>query len=120
VILGLIYNVNEYMEEVCCLISPFSVPHFSFPVIEAHMARKPVIASDVEGMDEIIDHGRNGLIVPINNPEALAKAINELTKNSAKAKQLGEEGYMRAIQKYTSKNIVQIEHLYDKLLVNED
>lgn len=114
-VIGLIYNVPDYLDEISCLVSPFLVPHFSFPVVEAHLHRKPAIGSDVEGMEEIIKHNQNGLIVPKNNPKALAYAINELTADSVKAKRFGEAGYNIAVQKFSSSNIQQFERLYDKL-----
>jgi len=116
VFLDLIFNVHDYLEEVCCLVSPFSVPHFSFPVIEANLHMKPAICSDVEGMDEILKHEKNGLIVPKNSPKALAVAINELTANSQRAKNYGEAGYIIALEKYTTRNIQQVEKLYYSLL----
>jgi glycosyltransferase involved in cell wall biosynthesis len=116
ILLGSIYNVQDYFDEVCCLVSPFMVPHFSRPVIEAHLHKKPAIGSDVEGMDEIIEHEKNGLIVPKNNPKALAAAINALTANSQKAKRFGKEGYNIAIHKFTPRNIQQFERLYDQLM----
>jgi len=114
-VIGLVYNVNDYLKEVCCLVSPFSVSHFSFPVVETHLQRKPAIGSDVEGMEEIIKHEVNGLIIPKNNPNALASAINDLTSNIEKAKRYGEEGYRVAILKFSPGNINQFELLYDQL-----
>ncbi|MEI6611185.1 MAG: glycosyltransferase family 4 protein, partial [Deltaproteobacteria bacterium] len=116
IVIGLTYKANEYLDEVCCLVSPLSVPHFARPVIEAHLQKKPVIGTDVEGMDEIIEHEKTGLIVPKNNPKALAAAINELTANSQKAKNFGEAGYNVAIKKFTPKNIDEFERVYDTLL----
>ena len=115
IFLDLIHNVHNYLEEVCCLVSPFSVPHFSFPVIEANMHMKPAICSEVEGMDEILEHKVNGLLVPKDNPKALAAAINELTADSQKAKNYGEAGFKIALSKFTTKNIQQIERLYYSL-----
>jgi glycosyltransferase involved in cell wall biosynthesis len=112
---GLIYNVEEYLYEVCCLVSPFTVPHFSCPVIEAHLNKKPAIGSDVEGMDEIIAHEKNGLIFPKNNPKALAEAINQITSSSQKAKTFGEAGYNIAINKFTMKNNKQLEQIYTQI-----
>jgi len=119
-IIGHTHDTGDFLEEVCCLVSPFKVPHFSRPVIEAHLHRKPAIGSDVEGMDEIIKHNENGLIVPKNNPEALAAAINELTADIEKAKRFGEEGYKIAVQKFTPRNIKQIEHIYSRLCQNQE
>lgn len=115
ILIGLIFNVNDYLEKVNCLVTAFSKPHFSFPVVEAHMHMKPAIGSNVEGMEEIIKHNINGLVVPKNDSKALALAINELTGNPRKAKILGEEGYKLAIQKFTTANSKQFELLYKNL-----
>jgi glycosyltransferase involved in cell wall biosynthesis len=114
-LIGLIYDVNDLLDEVCCVVSPFLVPHFSRPVIEAHMHKKPVIGSDVVGMDEIIDHEINGLIVERNNPAALATALNSLTADSSKVIRLGEAGYSQAVRIFSPMNIDKIESLYDQL-----
>jgi glycosyltransferase involved in cell wall biosynthesis len=118
ILLDLVHNVNDYLDEVCCLVSPFIVPHFSRPVIEAHLHKKPAIGSDVEGMDEIIEHEKNGLIVPKNNPKSLAEAIVLLTRDSEKAKRYGSDGYNIAIKNFTPRNIQQIESIYNQLLYN--
>jgi glycosyltransferase involved in cell wall biosynthesis len=114
--IGITNNVQKYLDEVCCLISPFSVPHFSRPVIEAHLHKKPAICSDVKGMDEIIKHEENGLVIPKDNPKELAGAINALTADSNKAKMFGKAGYDTAIRKFSPNNIRQFQYLYDKLI----
>lgn len=114
--IGMIKDVDKYLNKVCCLVSPFSRPHFSRPVIEAHLHRKSAIGSDVKGMDEIIDHGKNGIIVPKNNPKLLANAINSLANDSAKAKQMGENGYAVALQKFTPENIKSFQKVYERLI----
>jgi glycosyltransferase involved in cell wall biosynthesis len=116
VMTGLIYNVNDYLDKVSCIVSPFTVPHFSFPVVEAFMRRKAAVGSDVEGMEEVISHGKNGLIVPKNNPRALAEAINKMTSEPATAKAFGEEGFKMASEKFTPTNIRLFEEFYEKIL----
>ncbi len=114
-VFGLVHNVHDLYIEVCCHVSPFVVPHFSRPVIEAHLHSKPVIGTDVGGMEEIIEHEKNGLIVPRNNPKELAMAINALVSDSEKAKKFGRYGYFIAIQKFTPRNVLQFERLYDDI-----
>jgi glycosyltransferase involved in cell wall biosynthesis len=118
IMLGMTNNIEENMNEICCLISPFSVPHFSRPIIEAHLHKKPAIGTDIEGMDEIIEHDKNGLIVPKNNPKELASAINALSTDPKKVKTLGENGYNVAIRKFTPENTLQFQYLYDKLVTH--
>lgn len=114
--IGLINNIDYYLNNVCGLISPFSISHFSRPVIEAHLFKKPVIGSDVKGMEEIINHNINGIIIPKNNPKELANAINSLASDSKRAQMLGENGYKIAITKFSPENIKMFESLYNKLL----
>ncbi len=113
--IGLVYNVGEYLSEVCCLVSPFSVPHFSRPIIEAYLQRKCAIGSDVKGMDEIILHEKTGLIIHKLDPVALAKAINSLVAAPHILRQYGEEGFNLANSEFTFNNKERFEGLYDRL-----
>lgn len=112
---GFTNNVYQLIMETEFLISPFTVGHFSRPVIEAFAHKKPAIGTDVDGMDEIIDHNINGLIVPKNNGKALAEAINYLCANPGLVKRMGENGYHKAQMLFSSKNTKQIEEIYTKL-----
>ncbi len=66
---------------------------------EALCLGKPVIASRVGGLPEVVEHEKNGLLVPPNDPDALAEAMIRLAENTALRKQLGiaaaEEGRKR-------------------------
>jgi len=114
--IGLTYNINFYLQECCCLISPFTVPHFSRPVIEAFLHKKPVIVSDVEGMDEIVTHNENGIIFKTDDAKSLANAINFIARNPIKAKQMGEKGFEIATLKFTDTNVNKISLIYEELL----
>jgi len=61
-------------------------------LIEALANRKPVIASGVGGIVDVIRHEETGLLVPEKNPTALADAIEKVLSNPALAKELGENG----------------------------
>lgn len=117
-ILGMISNVDQKLDEVCCLISPFSTPHFSRPVIEAQLHRKAVIATDVQGMEEIVFHKQNGLLVPVDNALKLADAINFICKNPIDARQMGESGFNFAKEHFTQTNIFEFSAIYDNLTRN--
>lgn len=114
-IVGLTNSINELVNEVCCLVSPFTVPHFSRPVIEAHMQSKPVVVTNVAGIGEIVNHGVTGLIVPVNNPWKLADAISYLCNNPSIAQNMGEAGYKAAIESFSPINIEQFAKIYQSL-----
>jgi glycosyltransferase involved in cell wall biosynthesis len=111
-IIGASNDVNLHLEQSCCLISPNSVSHFSRPVIEAQLHKKPVIGSDVKGMEEIIKQNISGLIFPVDKPKALAEAINFIAKHPNKAIKMGREGYKVAKKNFTPTNINSIEQIY--------
>ncbi|MCG8701846.1 MAG: glycosyltransferase family 4 protein, partial [Bacteroidales bacterium] len=113
--IGLIHNVSEYLQSSCCLISPFSKPHFARPVIEAFLYKKPAIGSNVDGMDELIKDGTNGIIFKKNNPRSLANAINYILRNPQKAKEFGESGYTDAVKRFTNANSMKVQNIYNSL-----
>jgi len=115
IFIGLTNDVKGNLLESAFLISPFSLEHFSRPIVEAFAYKKAAIGTDVEGMDEIINHNINGLIIGKDNPIALANAINYLYENPDIAKKMGENGYQKALKLFSPKNAHQVEKIYDIL-----
>lgn len=111
-LLGLSMNVPVLLREATFLINPFLIEHFSRPVIEAFANRKPVIATNVEGMSEIIDHGVDGFLVERDDPISLANAINYLNANPDLIRKMGVSGYQKAQEKFSSRNVDEIENIY--------
>ncbi len=66
-------------------------------LIEAMACGCACIATNVTGPSEVITHGQTGLLVPENDPAALAKAILSLLQNPEKARQLGDAARLQAI-----------------------
>lgn len=64
-------------------------------VVEAMCLRKPVIASGVGGLSELVEHGRSGLVVPPRDVAALAGAIQSLAADPARGRQLGQAAHER-------------------------
>ncbi|MCK4353366.1 glycosyltransferase family 4 protein [candidate division WOR-3 bacterium] len=62
-------------------------------LVEAMSYKKPVIASNVGGIVDIVKDGETGLLVPEKDPEKLAKAIMRILDDREFAFKLGEEGY---------------------------
>lgn len=116
-VLGLLKDPLKAIDSCDILITPFKIEHFSRPAIEAFAYGKPVIGSNVEGMDEIIDHEENGLLVEKDNPRALADAINYLCANPDIAQAMGKKGREKAIALFSPEaNVYKVEAIYDKLV----
>jgi glycosyltransferase involved in cell wall biosynthesis len=86
-------------------------------LIEAMAARKPVIATNVGGIPEVIKDGETGILVPPKDPEAFSSAIIKLYNNPELSRRMGQAGYSRARNLFDIKTTVrEFEDLYNKLI----
>lgn len=74
---------------------------FGRVIVEGMLARRPVIATRAGGVEEIIDHGHTGLLVPPGNPVELADAINGLLADPARAETIARAGRLDAESRFT-------------------
>lgn len=90
---------------------------FGLTVLEAMAFQKPVVATRVGGIPEIVADGESGILVPPRNPEALAEAILTLLKNRTKATEMGKCGRKIVEKSFRLEDMLQrTEKVYDKLL----
>jgi glycosyltransferase involved in cell wall biosynthesis len=68
-------------------------------------AHVPVIASNVGGLPEIVEHERTGLLTE-NTPQAVADAIRRLQQDRALARSLAAEARCRVEQKFSIERMV--------------
>ena len=82
-------------------------------LVEALSNRRPVVASAVGGIVDVIKDGQTGLLVPEKDPDAIAKAVVRLLDDPAYARQLGEQGYVHAHNYFSWDRIMdQYESIY--------
>lgn len=82
-------------------VSPTYFESFGLVVLEAMIFGRPVIASRVGGIPEIVKEGETALLVPHKNVEALTEAMLELARDPAKREQMGRAGRERALQDFS-------------------
>jgi len=84
-------------------------------ILEAMALSRPVVASDVGGIPEMIEDGVTGLLVPHDNPVALGAAIVRLLKDHALADMLGRAGHDLVHDRFCIELMVKsIEEIYDE------
>jgi glycosyltransferase involved in cell wall biosynthesis len=72
-----------------------------FSILEAFAAGKPVIASDLGGMAELVTNGDRGLLVPPGDVQALAEAMRSMTANQTEARQMGRNAQTYAVAQHS-------------------
>jgi len=103
-ILGISGNVKflGFREDVPSLLQAmdvFVLPSLSeglpLSILEAMAMQKPVVASNVGGIPEVVQDGMTGCLVPPSDPEALADKILQLLHHPQAAVTLGKQGRKR-------------------------
>jgi glycosyltransferase involved in cell wall biosynthesis len=84
--------VANWLQNSYALILPSFYETQGIVLMEANICGKPVIATAVGGVPEVVEHGRNGLLVPSHEPSTIAKSINYLYDNPTLAQNMGKWG----------------------------
>ena len=96
---------REQIAKLLGACSAFVVPSraepFGIVVLEGMMAEKPVVASAVGGIVEIVEDGRNGLLVPPDDPAALAAGLRRVLTDPALAATLGKAGRETVLRRFS-------------------
>jgi len=102
---GKVDNPFVYMKHATFFILSSRFEGFGIVIIEALACETPVIATNCEsGPSEIIENGKNGLLVPVEDEEALELAMDKLFYNKELCVKL-KTNARRSVKKYDIKNI---------------
>ncbi|WP_019561303.1 MULTISPECIES: glycosyltransferase [Caldimonas] len=85
-------------QRICVLSTHYEGMPLS--LVEGMAAGCAVVGTAVPGVRELIDHGHNGLLVPHEDPVALADALCELLSDAAKASRLARQGRQTALNRH--------------------
>lgn len=89
---------------VACV--PSRMESFGYVALEAMACARPVVASDIDGLSEVVEHGRTGLLVPSEDPAAFAAALDELAMDPALRRRMGEAAHTRVREQFSADDMV--------------
>lgn len=92
---------RRFLSAADVFLLPSRQEGFSNAILEAMAAGLPVIATDVGGNAEAIEHGRGGLIVESHNPAAIAAAITDMDHNREAFGAMGRFNRERAVERFS-------------------
>jgi len=119
-----VYCINVEWEKAMYILKssdvvvvPSRIDNIPNVIKESFFLKIPVIATDIPGISEIVTNDINGILVPPEDPERLANAINELLKDKKKSVELAQKGF-EFIMKNMTWDVLLPEYIefYEKLI----
>ena len=99
--LGFIKDIDSYIKGCTLFVLPSLFEGMPNVIMEAMALGKAVIAADVNGVNELMEEGKTGRIIPPKDSEILAETINELIDNTELLKEFGKNGLERVTKHFT-------------------
>lgn len=106
-------EVIELLRKTTIYVHSSLAETMSTSVMQALSVGCPVIATRIPGMDFLIDHGRNGILVPPRDAESLSESLDDLIFDIARRDALGKEARIEAVERLSCK---QMAILYEGLI----
>ncbi|TME98539.1 MAG: glycosyltransferase, partial [Chloroflexi bacterium] len=118
-VLGPRKDVPALMHAIDVFAMPSIWEGFGLVLLEAMAAGRPIVASRVATIPEVVVDGETGLLVPAGDPVALADALAQLAHDPAMARRLGEAGRERLRQHFSIEKMVGDTELLYRELIDE-
>ncbi len=92
---------RDLLAACAVLVNPSRIDSFGIVFLEAWLYRKPVIGSTAWGMADVVNQGKDGLLAPFGDVDALAKAIATILHDHDLALRLGVAGEAKVYAQHT-------------------
>jgi glycosyltransferase involved in cell wall biosynthesis len=110
-------DIPRLLSAANVLILPSESESMPLVILEAMSARRPVVATDVGGIREMVDDGRTGLLIQPGDVEGLSRALAELASDPERARAMGEAGRKKVEEEFGEEACVSaVLRLYGDLL----
>ena len=114
---GFLKDIRPALGAADIMVLPSLREGFPMSVLEAMAMGKPVVASNIEGVDESVADGDTGLLVPPGDSAALAGAISALFTDRGRCSEMGARGKTAAAENFGMDKMIKAhERVYDELL----
>jgi glycosyltransferase involved in cell wall biosynthesis len=121
-IFGIVNNMAELMADADVVVAPFrsteGISDIPLVVLEAMALGKPVVVSSLLGAKEVINDGENGILVDLNHPDKLARAITKLLNDPGMREKISSKAIL-SVKRFSHSEISQrLSDLYKRVLEN--
>jgi len=105
--LGHVDDMAGLLESVHVVVLPSYREGLPRTLVEAAACGLPLITTDVPGCREVVRDGVDGLLIPVKDSNALARAIQRLQDDPALARQLGDAARIKARTQFDERIVIQ-------------
>jgi glycosyltransferase involved in cell wall biosynthesis len=116
--LGRRNDVADILPLLDLSVLPSRTEAFPLAILESMAAGRPVVATDVGSLRDMVVDGETGLLVPAADEWQLAEAMTALFADPSRAHAMGEAGRARAQQFGVKRMVQQIEDLFESLVAS--
>ncbi|MDQ3896153.1 MAG: glycosyltransferase family 4 protein, partial [Actinomycetota bacterium] len=99
-LMGFQKDLSPWFALADVVVMPSLFEAFGLVAVEAFAARRPLVASDVGGLQEVVEDG-SGMLVPPGDPRALGQAVIEVLSSPQRARTMASAGYRRFERHFT-------------------
>ncbi len=112
-----IKDIQNYLNAADAGVYTSENESFGMGMLETMSYQKPVLATKVGGIPEVLDNGKSGYLLKVGDINGFAKKLRMLEKNPKTAQKLGQKAKTRAASKFSAQKIVrQYLSYYQKIL----
>jgi glycosyltransferase involved in cell wall biosynthesis len=110
-------DLLNYLSKCSLFVLPSIFETMGITMLEAMASGKPVVASNIAGPNEVISHGRNGLLFERGNSIDLKSQIEEVLTNPEMRRRLGREARRTIVERFAFETTSrQLEGVFDRIV----
>jgi glycosyltransferase involved in cell wall biosynthesis len=113
--IGFIDDAAEFLASLDIFLSSSVSEGLPLSAIQAMVSKLPIIATRCGGWQELINHGENGWLVDVDNPEAIAAAIRTLASDTERCQHMAQNARESAIRSFDIQvMLTAYQHIYEQ------
>jgi N-acetyl-alpha-D-glucosaminyl L-malate synthase BshA len=110
-------NVHEKLAIADLMLLPSQLESFGLAALEAMACEVPTVATNVGGLPEVIEHGKNGFLAAVGDVDLMARCAIDILSDDKKLREMGKLARFEAQSRFcASKIIPQYENFYERVL----
>lgn len=112
-----LFELPSTFAELDICVFPSRMESFGVAQLEASSCGKPVVATKIGGIPEVVIHDKTGILIEDASEVQLCKALDKLIKDAALRKKMGEEGRNFVVEKYNlNDNVREMISIYERMI----